>query len=645
MKEKESIFNSEFLIKISRIIVALTLMLLGQFYLTEENFNLTVNLSIMLVSYLILSYDIFIEWFEEFFKEHEFLSEEALMIIATIGAFSLRAFGQEYNEFFEANMVVLLFQIGEMFEDFADYSSHKAISNAIGLKSKIAHLIVDDKIEDIDPESLKIDDIIMIKTGEIIPADGKIIDGECFIDMSSLTGESVPVRKREGDSIYAGTILKENVIKIKVTKEYKDNTVSKILKQIEEGNNSKSKAIRFVDKFAKIYTPVVVLLALLIATIPPLCISYTDALVWREWIYKSLSLLIISCPCAIVISVPLAYFAGIGLASKNGIIIKGGAIIDQLNRLGLLVSDKTGTLTYGSFKIVNEDIKTDDKDAFYKYLYIAETLSTHPLSRAILKDVDTSSYQKDIKDYKEIAGKGIKVIYEDKEILAGNALLLKDYNIDIIENKNVGTVVYLAVGDKFYGSVVLADEIKQESYVLVKKLHQRNIKTLMLTGDKREIALDVASKLNIDECKYQLLPDEKINELKQVLEDKKNKKVAYVGDGINDAASISLADVGIAMGKEGADLAIENADVVLMNDNPTKVLTSIDISHLVRKYVLFDIIFSLLVKITIMLLATCLKDFPLYIAVVADTGLTFLLVIITMTLLYRKTKDYRMKTN
>lgn len=639
-KKKEGILNKEFYIKLVRIVVALVLMLVGQFYLNETNFNLATNLSIMLIAYVILAYDIFIEAIEDMIKEHEILSEEMLMIIATIGAFSLRAFGKDHNEFLEANMVVLLFQIGEMFEDFAEYSSHKAIVDAVGLRSKVAHLIKDDKIIDIDPKELKIDDIITIKTGEIIPADGVIIDGTCFIDMSSLTGESLPVKRKVNDIIFAGTILKEGVIKVKVSKEYKDNTVSKIMNLIEEGSESKSKATRFVDKFSKIYTPVVVLLALCVAIIPPLIINLKDPSIWQEWIYKSLSLLVISCPCAIVISVPLAYFSGIGLASKNGIIIKGGAILDQLNDLGLLVTDKTGTLTYGSFEITKEDIKEGiSKDEFYKYLYIGESLSNHPLSKAILKDIDTSIYQKDIKEYKEIAGKGIEVKYQDKTVLVGNNKLLDDNNISYEMNNDIGTIIYLAVDNKFLGTVTLADKIRDESYHLISSLHKMKIKSLMLTGDKESIAKDTAAKLKIDDVKYNLLPEDKTKYLKEELNNKKDYKVAYMGDGINDAASISMADIGIAMGKEGADLAIDSADVVLTNDNPSKVITALKISHLVRKYVLFDIIFSLVIKVTIMILATCLSSFPLYAAVVADTGLTVVLVLVTITILYHKFKE------
>lgn len=645
MEEKEdkieSIFNKEFIIKVTRITVALILMLVSLFCFKDKNettlsFN-PIDLTLNLIAYVILAYDIFIEAIEDLVKEHELLSEEMLMIIATIGAFLLILFKQ--NEFFEANMVMLLFQIGELFEDIASYTSNKAITSAIALRSKVAHLVNDDKVTDVKPEDVKVDDVIIVKVGEIIPSDGLIIEGTSFIDMSSLTGESVPVKKEVNDTVYSGTILKEGTIKVKVNKEYDDNTVSKILKLIEDGSNSKSKVTRFIDKFAKIYTPIVVAIACIIAVIPPLCIGFNVPTVWQEWIYKALNILVISCPCAIVISVPLAYFAGIGLASKNGIVIKGGAILDQLNNVGTLVTDKTGTLTYGTFKIVNKDIVSDiQEDEFNKYLLIAESLSNHPIAKAIINDSDVSAFQNDVSDYQEISGKGISCYYQNKHILAGNNKLLESNDIEYKVNDNVGTIIYLAIDNKFIGSVTLADEIRKDSKLLIDSLHKANCKVVMLTGDKKEVAIDTANKLNIDEVNYQLLPEDKIQLLKKQIENKKDKSVAYIGDGINDAACIALADIGVAMGKEGADLAIDNSDVVLMKDNPSKLITAIKIAKLVKIYALFDIIFSLVIKTVIMILATTLPSFPLYISVVADTGVTMLLVIITMTLLYHKFK-------
>lgn len=650
MEEKEekieNIFNKEFIIKISRITIALILMLISLFCFKDKNlttlpFN-PIDLTLSLIAYVILAYDIFIEAISDLVKEHEILSEEILMIIATIGAFLLILFDQ--NEFFEANMVMLLFQIGELFEDFASYTSNKAITSAIALRSKVAHLVKDEKVIDVNPVDVQVDDIILVKVGEIIPSDGIIIEGSSFIDMSSLTGESVPVKKEINDTVYSGTILKEGTIKVKVNKEYDDNTVSKILKLIEDGTNSKSKVTRFIDKFAKIYTPVVVIIAFMIAIIPPLCIGFNVSDVWKEWIYKSLNILVISCPCAIVISVPLAYFAGIGLASKNGIVIKGGAILDQLNNIGTLVSDKTGTLTYGTFKIVNKDIVSDIQESeFDKFLLISESLSNHPIAKAIISDSDVSSYLKDVSNYQEISGKGISCYFQNEHILAGNNKLLDAYNIEYKINNSVGTIIYLAVNNKFIGSVTLADEIRSDSKILIDNLHKANCKVIMLTGDKKEIALDTANKLNIDEVNYQLLPEDKIELLKKQIENKNNKSVAYIGDGINDAACIALADIGIAMGKEGADLTIDNSDVVLMKDNPSKLLTAIKIAKLVKVYALFDIIFSLVIKTLIMILATILPSFPLYISVIADTGVTMLLVIITMTLLYHKFKKIRIK--
>ncbi len=634
--EEESIFNKEFYIKLARLIIGGILAAVGYFYLNETNFNLITNLIVMLIAWIILSYDVLIESLEDVFKEHEIFSEDFLMIMASIGAFAIRAFGPEMNEFIEGVMVMFLFQIGEMFEDIADNRSHKAIINAVGLRAQIAHKVENDKVIDIKPEDLKIGDIISCRVGEILPADGNIISGEGFIDMSSLNGEPVPVKKHTGESINAGTILKEGSINIQVTKEYKDNTVSKILNLIEESSESKGKATRFVDKFAKIYTPIVVSLAILLMIVPPLVIDMHNPAVWENWIYRALNLLIISCPCALVISIPLTYFAGIGLASKNGIIIKGGSIFDSLSNLGIVVTDKTGTLTYGDFKVTK--VETDiDKEEFLTYLKASESHSNHPIALAIMQEKSKEIVDGDILDYKEIAGQGISCTYKNKKILAGNAKLMKSNNIEAPQVDDIGSIVYLAIDNSYVGYVICSDTIRKESKELVENLHQNNIKVIMLTGDKDETAKKTADELNLDEYHANLLPENKTNMLKEIKE-KNTKAVAYMGDGINDAASIALSDVGIAMGGQGSDLAIDNADLVIMNDNPNKLSLSLKIANLVRNHMIFNIVFTLIVKLTIMILAATIKDFPLIVSVIADTGLTMILVFISMFMLKHKFK-------
>lgn len=634
--EEESIFNKEFYIKLARLIIGGILAAVGYFYLNETNFNLITNLIVMLIAWIILAYDVLIESLEDVVKEHEIFSEDFLMIIASIGAFAIRAFGPEMNEFIEGVMVMFLFQIGEMFEDIADNRSHKAIISAVGLRAQIAHKVENDKVIDIKPEDLKIGDIISCRVGEILPADGNIISGEGFIDMSSLNGEPVPVKKQIGEAINAGTILKEGSINIQVTKEYKENTVSKILNLIEESSESKGKATRFVDKFAKIYTPIVVSLAIILMIVPPLIIDMQNPTVWENWIYRALNLLIISCPCALVISIPLTYFAGIGLASKNGIIIKGGSIFDSLSNLGTVVTDKTGTLTYGNFKVTNVETNID-KEEFLTYLKASESHSNHPIALAIMQEKSKELFDGDILDYKEIAGQGISCTYQNKKILAGNAKLMKSNNIETPQVDDIGSIVYLAIDNSYVGYVICSDTIRKESKELVENLHQNDIKIIMLTGDKEETAKKTAKELNLDGYHANLLPENKTTMLKEIKE-KNTKAVAYMGDGINDAASIALSDVGIAMGGQGSDLAIDNADLVIMNDNPNKLSLSLKIATLVRNHMIFNIAFTLIVKLTIMILAATIKDFPLIVSVVADTGLTMILVFISMFMLRHKFK-------
>lgn len=636
-KENESIFGKEFWIKIARLAASLVLMLLGFFLFNEKNYGLWPNFAIMLAAFLIVGYDVLFEALEGIFKEKNPFSEEFLMTIATIGAFCIRFFGEEHNEFFEAVMVMFLFQVGELFEDIATAKSHKAITDAVGLRAKVAHKKEGDSIVDINPESLSIDDLVLVKVGEILPADGLIEEGEGFLDMSSLTGESVPVKKKQGEEVASGTILKSGSLLIRVLKEYEDSTVRKIIKLMEDGAESKSKATRFVDKFAKIYTPIVVGLALIVAVIPPLFLGINDPLIWEKWIYTALSFLVISCPCAIVISVPLAYFAGIGLASRNGIIVKGAAVFDQLENLKTVVTDKTGTLTYGVFKITKKVPRGVTEEELLSYLKAAESRSTHPIASAIIGDSDLSGIAAKITSYDEIAGEGTKAVYEGKTILAGNEALLRGEGVAFGPIHEIGSVVYVAVDKRYIGYVVCSDVIRKEALSMVEGLKKRDIHTCMLTGDKEANALAVSETLGIDEHHSELLPKDKTNLLQEKIAEKKGA-VAFIGDGINDAPSISMADVGVAMGGIGSDLAIETADVVIMNDNPNKLVSALDISRKTRVQVLFNILFSILVKMTIMILALVIPEFPLLVAVLADTGLTMVLVLLTVTLLYRKVK-------
>ncbi len=642
--EKED--KKHVIITIVRLSISLTLALLGLLLFKEEwgdahlgeGAGLWLNFAIMLLAWLIAGYDIVIEGIKNCIEEKNPFDENVLMFIASVGAFSLRFFGS--NEFFEAVMIVLLYQVGEMFEDFASERSHKAISEAVGLRAKTANLLVDGVLQAVDPKELQIGDEIVVKVGEIVPADGTIIEGDGSFDCSSLTGEFIPVSKKKGDAINSGTILKSGSVTVKVDKSYEDSTVSHIIKLVEESESNKSKADKFITKFAKIYTPIVVGMALLLAVIPPICIDYSNFAVWSHWLYTAICLLVISCPCAVVVSVPLSYFAGIGLASKHGVLVKGASYFDKLNELGLVVTDKTGTITQGCFSITKKCPANISERDFCKYLFLAETRSNHPLAKAIVANLEIGEPGK-IDSYKEIAGYGVEVEAEGHLILAGNAKLMKERGVAFEESEDVGTVVYLAKDGAFCGYVVLNDVAKKESAPTLAALKQKGISALMLTGDKEESAALMAKEVGIDAYYSELLPNEKTQILKEKIASS-SKAVAYVGDGINDAPSIALADVGIAMGGGGSDMAIENADIVIMNDNLSQLITVINIAQKTRKRALIDVVVALSIKLIIAILAIIMPyiangaELPMFVAVLADTGLTALLILFSVSLLYSK---------
>lgn len=636
-EEKEPLLNREFWIKIIRLSLSLILMLLGYFLFSEEKFGVWVNFGVMMTAWLIVSYDVIASSFIHIIRGKNPFDEDFLMVLASTGAFCLRLFGEGNNEFLEAVMVMFLFQVGEMFEDIATNRSKQAITSAVGLRAPIAHQKKEKEVVDVKPEDLRVGDLIIVKVGEILPADGVVVIGSGYLDMSSLTGEPVPVLREVGGEVSSGTILRSGSLTIRVEEEYANNTVSKMLRLVEEGSKSKSQADKFVDKFSRIYTPIVVSLALLLATVPPLFLGINNGGVWESWIYRSLSFLVISCPCAIVISVPLAYFSGIGLASKNGIIIKGAAIFDSINSIKTLVSDKTGTLTYGVFKITKQKAIGMENAEFLQYLKAAESRSTHPIASAILGKDDASFLANEVSEYNEVAGKGVECNYKGHHLLAGNESLLRDNKISFVPSSEVGSIVYLAVDRVYAGYLVCNDVIRKESLDMVEELHKNGIKICMLTGDKEKNALAVASTLDIDEYHSELLPEEKTKLLKEKITPS-HPTVAYVGDGINDAPSIALADVGYAMGGVGSDLAIQNADVVIMNDNPYKIVTSLKVAKATRRVAYLDIIIALVIKVAVMLCAALVPGFPLLIAVISDTGLTMILVIFSISLLFKKVK-------
>lgn len=633
--------KKEILINSIRLSVALILAIVGLFYLNEANFGVWVNFVVMGIAWLIVGYDIVYKAFHSLIKEKNPFDENMLMLIASIGAFCLRLFGKDENEifgneFFEAFMVAFLFQLGDIFEDLATDKSHEAISNAIGLRAKKASLLKDGNILTVEPEELSIGDEILVKVGEIIPADGVILSGSGDVDMSSLTGEFNPVAKKEGDLVNSGTILKSGSLKVRVNKSYEDSTVSKIIALVEESSGAKSKADKFITKFARIYTPIVVAIALLIAVIPPLCIGMNSLETWKEWIRIGVSILVISCPCAVVVSVPLAYFAGIGLASKYGIIVKGGSYFDELNRLGVLVTDKTGTLTRGKFIVEERHPEGISLEKFQEYMIAAESRSNHPIAKAIVGETNLAPYSEKISEYTEKAGYGEMLTYDGHTLLAGSEKLLRENHISFAEANEIGTIVYLAIDGKYAGYLLLNDEIKESSFKTIQDLHKMGVKSVMLTGDKRESALKVANELQIDEVHSELLPEDKTNLLKEKLTGE--KAMAYVGDGINDAPSIALADIGVAMGGAGSDLAVENANIVIMNDDVSKIVTAKKIAKATRNRAIFNVVASLLIKLAIAACSILIPSFPLMIAVFADTGVTLLMVASSVSLLAYRVK-------
>lgn len=633
--------KKEILINSVRLSVALILAIVGLFYLNEANFGVWVNFVVMGIAWLIVGYDIVYKAFHSLIKEKNPFDENMLMLIASIGAFCLRLFGKDENEifgneFFEAFMVAFLFQLGDIFEDLATDKSHEAISNAIGLRAKKASLLKDGNILTVEPEDLSIGDEILVKVGEIIPADGVILSGSGDVDMSSLTGEFNPVAKKEGDLVNSGTILKSGSLKVRVNKSYEDSTVSKIIALVEESSGAKSKADKFITKFARFYTPIVVAIALLIAVIPPLCIGMNSLETWKEWIRIGVSILVISCPCAVVVSVPLAYFAGIGLASKYGIIVKGGSYFDELNRLGMLVTDKTGTLTHGKFIVEECHPEGISLEEFQEYMIAAESRSNHPIAKAIVGETNLAPYSEKISEYTEKAGYGEMLTYDGHTLLAGNEKLLRENHISFTKANEIGTIVYLAIDGKYAGYLLLNDEIKESSFKTIQDLHKMGVKSVMLTGDKKESALKVANELQIDEVHSELLPEDKTNLLKEKLTGE--KAVAYVGDGINDAPSIALADIGVAMGGAGSDLAVENANIVIMNDDVSKIVTAKKIAKATRNRAIFNVVASLLIKLAIAACSILIPSFPLMIAVFADTGVTLLMVASSVSLLAYRVK-------
>ena len=658
-KAKAKIFTKNMWIILIRTILATIITLVCVFLLGKEQYN-WLRYGLYVATFLMLAYDIIWKVILHIIHRSSLFDHNLLITVAGIGAFTLGAIqlsnptqyhiihelGNNYSiamdDAMEAVMVVIFFQVGRIIEAVATNKSKASVMSAVELRVDTANLITEEGIKTVSPEELEINQKILVKVGELIPVDGEVIDGDALVDTSSLTGEFVPVQVKKGESVYSGCLIKQGNITVLVKKVYADSTVSKIIELITSGGEKKSKADEFIAKFSRFYTPTVVGISALYILIAGL-ISQN----WMSSVYQGLEILVTGCPCAIVISVPLAYFAAIGLSSKHGIVVKGANYLDKLVDMGILITDKTGTLTKGTFSIQKiVPAEGIDEDVLLDALYKIESLSTHPIGKAICHGKNLKRIASEITNYEEIAGYGVVGDYKNQHIIAGSAKLMNRDNISFVQSNDVGTVIYVAVNNQYYGYVVLSDEIKEGAKEMVDLLHKNKVDVVLLTGDHEENAKDLSNKLGIDRYHSELLPEQKTVLLEQEMSNTK-RSVAFIGDGINDAPSIIRSDIGIAMGGIGSDIAVENADIVIMNDNPVRVYDALKIAHMARNTAIFNIVFSLVLKASVAILVALqpiIQNYnpnfviPMYVAVIADTGLTVVMVLNALLLLYRKVK-------
>ena len=594
-----------------KIIISLILFVIALVF----NFqNSLINNIIYIFSYIIVGLDIMEKAFRNIIKGKVF-DENFLMSIATIGAFAI-------GEFPEAVAVMLFYKIGELFQDYAVDKSRKSISELMNIKPEYANIEKNGTIEKVDSKTVKIGDIIVVKPGEKVPLDGIVIYGTSNLDTKALTGESLPKNVKKNDEILSGTINLNSVLKIKVTKEYNESTVNRILELVENASSKKSKSENFITKFAHYYTPIVVLIAVILAIIPPIIIKEAT---FSQWIYKALSFLVVSCPCALVISIPLSFFGGIGGASKMGILIKGSNYLEQLAKTEIIVFDKTGTLTEGVFDIQKIEAIGIAKEELLEIIAYAENYSNHPISESVKKAYNKKIDENKIKNYKELAGRGIIATIGEHEVIVGNEKLMKEKKINFEKNNLVGTVLYVAIEEKYVGYIQIADRTKSDAIDTIKNLKKNNIKqVVMLTGDKKDVGESVAKELNLDKVYTELLPDGKVEKVESLLKEKSQEgKLAFVGDGINDAPVLAASDIGIAMGGLGSDSAIEAADIVLMTDEPSKIVDAINLSKKTMNIVKENIVFAISTKILILILSV-LGLSTMWWAVFADVGVTII---------------------
>lgn len=586
--------------------------------------NETYKVILFLVSYFIIGGEILLKSIKSILKGQLF-DENFLMSLATVGAIYVKQYP-------EAVAVMLLYQIGEYFQDMAVNHSRKSISELMDIKPDYANLVEGINIKKVSPEDVNIGDVILIKPGEKVPLDGVIIEGNSSLDVSALTGESLPKDVDIGDSVLSGSINNNKLIKLKVTKDYDDSTVTKILNLVENASSKKAETEKFITRFSKVYTPIVVIAALTLAVLPPILFPGES---FSTWVYRASIFLVVSCPCALVISIPLSFFAGVGKASKDGILIKGGNYLEGLNNINTVVFDKTGTLTKGNFSVSEIVSKGDlNENQILRYAAIVESNSNHPIAKSIVSAYEEDIDNIEVENFEEIAGKGVRALVEGTEVTLGKRQLIEDMGIEVECIDNYQTVIYISIDNKYAGYIVISDEIKKDSKETIDKLKALGVnKIVMLSGDKDIKVNNVGEFLGIDEVYGELLPHEKIEMIEKFDKEKsKEEKIIFIGDGINDAPVLARSDIGIAMGGIGSDAAIQAADIVIMTDEPLKIVTALNISQRLSKIIWSNIIFILAVKFLVLILAA-LGMATMWAAVFADVGVALISVLNSMRIL------------
>ncbi len=576
-----------------------------------------ISVVLFVLAYALAGFDVLYRAVRNILRGQIF-DENFLMAIATVGAFII-------GDFAEGAAVMLFYQVGELFQSYAVNQSRKSITELMNIRPDFATVLREGEYVTVDPEEVKVDETILVKPGEKVPLDGVVIEGSTTLDTAALTGEALPREIKTGEEVISGCININGTILVRVSKEFEESTVAKILDLVENASSKKAKAENFITKFAKYYTPIVVIVAALLAVIPPLLVPDAS---FKDWLYRALIFLVVSCPCALVISIPLGFFGGIGGASKQGILIKGSNYLEALASTKTVVFDKTGTLTKGNFAVTSINTLSGSEEDLLELAAKAEYFSNHPISNSIKKAYGKAISEEDIKDVNEFPGYGVMARINDQMILAGNNRLMKEHNVNYEPSKEIGTIVYVAKDGEFIGSIVIADEIKSDAQKAITELKKAGVhKTVMLTGDAKQVGEKVASELGIDTVYTNLLPADKVERLEALLSSKNSKEtLAYVGDGINDAPVLARADIGIAMGGLGSDAAIEAADIVIMEDEPSKIATAIAISRKTLRIVKQNIVFALGVKILVLIMAAFGMS-NMWEAVFADVGVSVIAIL------------------